>query len=336
MVDRIVSGAPHCDLGTMTNQALLARPTTSVRWHRPLILLTGIMTVLALVSLVGLVVDGRSVNGSPTWLKPLKFAVSFAMYGATLAWMLRFVRRGRWVAWWSAAVAAVATAAEVGVIVSQAARGRASHFNVATSYDTAAYDLMGQLALVIWLSTFVVAVVVSVQSHVDRAAIWAMRFGLFVSLAGMLVGVMMAQPTAEQQHIADTGGVLTVSGAHAVGVPDDGPSMPLTGWAATGGDLRVAHFVGIHALQALPLLAWLLMMLARRYPRLVPSAARIRMITVGAIGYGGLVALLVWQALRGQALLQPDGRTLLAAVGLTAVVGFGAAAAVYRPTVPAP
>jgi hypothetical protein len=319
----------------MTNQALHARPTTSVRWHRPLILLAGFMTVLALVSLVGLVVDSRSVNGSPTWLKPLKFAVSFALYGATLAWMLRFVRRGRWVAWWTAAVAAVATAAEVGVIVSQAARGRASHFNVATPYDTAAYDLMGQLALVIWLSTFVVAVVVSVQSHVDRAAIWAMRFGLFVSLAGMLVGVMMAQPTAEQQRIADTGGVLTVSGAHAVGVPDDGPSMPLTGWAATGGDLRVAHFVGIHALQALPLLAWLLMILARRYPRLLPSAARIRLITVGAIGYGGLVVLLVWQALRGQALLQPDGRTLLAVVGLSAVVGFGAVAAVYRPTVPA-
>jgi hypothetical protein len=315
----------------MTNELLSAPARTAVvRLHRPLMWLTGLMAVLALVSLAGLLVDDRTVNGSPAWLKPLKFAVSFALYGATLAWMLRLVRRGRWIAWWSATVAAVATAAEVVAIVSQAARGRASHFNVATSYDAAVYGLMGQLALVIWLSTLVLAVVVAIQRHADRAALWAMRCGMVVSLAGMLVGVMMAQPTAAQQRVADAGGILTVSGAHAVGVSDDGPSMPLTGWMTTGGDLRPAHFIGIHALQALPLLAWLFTILARRYARLAAPAVRIRLVIVGALGYGGLVALLVWQALRGQALLHPDGRTLLAATGLAAMVCLGAAAAVRR------
>lgn len=314
----------------MTNEALIARPSTTVRLHRPLVFLAGLMTVLALVSLAGLLVDGRTVNGAAVWLKPFKFAVSFALYGATLAWMLRLVRRGRWIAWWSATVAAVATAAEVGAIVSQAARGRASHFNVATPYDTAVYDLMGQLALVIWLSTFVLAVVVFVQRHADRAALWAMRWGMVVSLAGMLVGVKMAQPTAAQQRVVDAGGALTVSGAHAVGAPDDGPSMPVTGWATTGGDLRIAHFVGLHALQALPLLAWLLTILARRYSRLAVPAVRVRLVAVGAFGYAGLVALLVWQALRGQALLQPDVRTVLAAAGLIAVVGLAAVVVVGR------
>jgi hypothetical protein len=309
----------------MTNEALTAHLSTNRRLHRPLMVLAGLLTVLALVSLAGLLVDGRTVNGSPVWLKPLKFAVSFALYAATLAWMLRLVRRGRWIAWWSATVAAVATAAEVGAIVSQAVRGQASHFNVATPYDTAVYELMGQLALVIWLSTFVLAVVVCVQRHADRAALWAMRWGMLVSLAGMLVGVLMAQPTAAQQEVLDAGGTLTISGAHAVGAPDDGPSMPLTGWAATGGDLRVAHFVGIHALQALPLLAWLLTTLARRYARLAAPAVRVRLVAVGALGYAGLVALLVWQALRGQALLHPDARTMLASLGLVAVVGLGAA-----------
>jgi hypothetical protein len=316
----------------MTTEALHAPPLApAVRLHRPLLWLTGLLAVLALVSLAGLLVDGRTVNGHPAWLKPLKFAISFALYGATLAWMVRHVRRGRWIAWWSATVAAVATAAEVGAIVSQAARGRASHFNVATPYDSAVYGLMGQLALVIWLSTVVLAVVVSIQRHADRATLWAIRWGMALSLAGMLVGVLMAQPTAAQLRAADSGAVLAVSGAHGVGVPDDGPAMPLTGWLTTGGDLRVAHFAGIHALQALPLLAWLLTMLARRYAWLAAPAVRVRLVTVGAFGYGGLLALLVWQALRGQALLQPDGRTLLAAAGLLATVIVGA---VSRPVPP--
>jgi len=314
----------------MTNQTLIERSNATARWHRPLVFLAGLMAVLALVALAGLIVDDRTVNGSPAWLKPLKFAVSFALYGVTLAWMLRFVQRGRWIAWWTAAIAAAATIAEVGVIVLQAARGRASHFNVATPFDEAMYNVMGQLALVIWLSTFVMAVVIAIQRQADRAVLWAMRFGLLLSLSGMLVGVMMAQPTAEQQRMSDAGGVLTVSGAHAVGVPDSGPSMPLTGWSATGGDLRIAHFVGIHALQALPLLALLLGVLARRYPVLAAPVVRVRLVMVGAVGYAGLVALLLWQALRGQALLHPDARTLLAAVALTAVVSMGGAVALRR------
>ncbi|GAA2394166.1 hypothetical protein [Dactylosporangium salmoneum] len=305
----------------------MTQTSTAGRPHRPLIWLTWLMAGLAVVALAGLVVDHRTVNGAPVWLKPLKFAVSFALYGATLAWMLRLVRRGRWIAWWSATVAALATVAEVGAIVSQAARGRASHFNVATPYDTEVYNVMGALAMVIWLSTFLLAVVVSVQRLADRPTLWAMRLGMFVSLGGMLVGVMMAQPTAAQQRLADAGGVLTVSGAHAVGAPDDGPSMPVTGWAATGGDLRIAHFVGIHALQALPLLAWLLTLLARRFPRLADQAVRVRLVVLGALGYAGLVALLVWQARRGQPLLHPDTRTLVAAAALTALVAAGAATA---------
>jgi hypothetical protein len=60
---------------------------------------------------------------------------------------------------------------------------------------------------------------------------------------------LTARPTTGQQRVTDAGGTLPVSGAHAVGAPEDGPSMPFTGWATTGGDLRIAHFAGIHARQ---------------------------------------------------------------------------------------
>ena len=62
-------------------------------WRRnpPLVALVLAMLVVAAVALLGLVVDPRVIAGAPAWMKPLKFAVSIAIYGATLLWMLTFI-----------------------------------------------------------------------------------------------------------------------------------------------------------------------------------------------------------------------------------------------------
>lgn len=285
---------------------------------RVLAWLSALMAALLVVALVGLVADDRTVGGQPAWLKPTKFAVSFVVYGLTLAWLLAHLRRGRRVARWAAYVIAVTGTLEVGIIVFQAARGRASHYNEATPLDETLWQIMGPTIMVLWVATVVLTVLLWRDGMPDRAGTWSVRLGMLLLLLGLLQGFTMVVPTAEQLAL-DEQGVQTLMGAHAVGVSDGGPGMPLTGWSTTGGDLRIGHFVGMHGLQAVLLFAMLL-------PALVADVVRrTRLVVVFSFGYAGLLVLVTWQALRGQPLLAPDALTLAAAGGLLAATVLGAA-----------
>ncbi|GAA2980354.1 hypothetical protein [Streptomyces fulvorobeus] len=287
------------------------------------------MTVPAFVAGVGLLVDDRVLAGEAVWAKPFKFAVSFVAYALSLAWMLTLLTRGRRIGRWAGSVVAVASLVEMALITTQAVRGRRSHFNHATPFDSYLYDAMAVSVVVLWTGTLVIAITLLRARITDRAAAWVIRAGALIALAGAGIGFLMTQPTAEQRA---AGGLDTadVVGAHAVGVADGGPSMPLTGWSTTGGDLRIPHFVGMHALQLLPLLLLALIALAARLPRLGDPRMRLRLVHVGSGAYAAVVALLTWPALRGQPLIHPDGATLTAAAGVLAATA-GAAYAALRP-----
>ncbi|MEV4470225.1 hypothetical protein ACFFR3_35400 [Nonomuraea salmonea] len=295
--------------------------------HRPLLYCTGAMAVLALVSAVGLVVDERTVLGEAVWLKPLKFAVSFALYALTLAWLIGQVDRWRRTLWWlGTVIVAGFLVPEISAITFQAARGVRSHFNLTPGLDETVFMVMGGAAYLGWLLTAALGVFLVLQRRVDRAMSWAIALGFLVSLAGMSVGYLMTAPTPGQEQSLIAGLDLTTIGAHSVGAPDTGAGLPLTGWETGAGDLRVAHFVGIHALQVLPLLALAL----RRLPWRALDGARTGLVIVAAAAYAALTALLLWQAERGQPLIHPDARTwtaaailaLLAALATTAVLTY--------------
>jgi hypothetical protein len=297
-------------------------PLVALRsWHRPLVVLAGAMALLCAASLLGLLVDDRTLVNAPVWLKPLKFSVSVGTYALTLAWLLTLVRRGRRAGWWFGTVFAAGIGVDVGLIVVQMIfRDNTLHFNKATAADIAMNNVVAGGAYAAWLMTAAVVVLLLVQRLPDRALNSALRWGMTLALAGMAVAMLMFSPTPAQQAVLAAGGKPSTFGAHSVGVEDGGPGLPVLGWSTAGGDLRVPHFVGIHGLQVLPLVAFGLLLLARRYPLLGSDVVRRRLVRTAGFGYAGLLALLTWQARRGQSIVHPDFWTLTAAAGLIAAV----------------
>jgi hypothetical protein len=262
------------------------------------------MLVVAVASLVGVVVDPRIITGAPAWLKPFKFAISTAVYSLTLAWI--FTRlpdrpRVRRVVGWTTAVVFVL---EVAIIDAQAWRGTTSHFNVATPLDVVLVSVMGAAILVQTFVSVALAVVLWRQRFADRSLGWALRLGMSLTIAGALTGPLMTRPTEAQLARAREGGGMTTAGAHSVGGVDGGPGVPVTGWSREHGDLRVPHFVGLHAIQLLALFAVAL----RRWRR--PEAVRVRAVLIIAASYASLFLLLLRDALRGQSVAAPDSTAL--------------------------
>lgn len=299
----------------------------ALRWHGPLMLFAATMAALTVVAAVGLVVDDRIIAGAPAWAKPLKFSISFVLYAVTWAWMLTFQRRARRWGWWAGTAIAVAGIVEMVAIVGQVVRGRRSHFNVETTFDDLVYQLMGGTISVLLVGHFVLAALLLAGRYGDRVTASAVRLGMAISAVGLGLGGLMLSPTAEQIATGERDDVVrTTIGAHSVGVPDGGQGILFVNWSTEGGDLRIPHFIGMHALQVLPLVAMVLAALAAR-SALLHEPVRLRLIRIAAAGYAGLVALVTWQALRGQPLIRPDGWTLAAFAALLVAIAAAAALA---------
>jgi hypothetical protein len=262
---------------------------------------TGLLMLVALgASLAGLWLDPRVITGAPAWLKPAKFAISAAIYALTLALVFTYLPewgRTRRVVGWTTALVFVL---EVGVIDVQAWRGTTSHFNVGTPIDAVLFGVMGAAILLQTLASVAVAVALWRRPFVDRALGWALRWGMTITILGAFSGGVMTRPTSAQLAEAQATGHLTVAGAHTVGAPDGGPGIRGTGWSRDHGDLRVPHFVGLHGLQALILVA--LILPGRRNA----DGRRTRLTLVAAGSYLVLFVLLLTQALRGEALVAPS------------------------------
>jgi hypothetical protein len=288
----------------MTATHPLPRPD---RWHRPLLWLAALMGVLTLVTVVLSVVDPSPVTGHNAWFKPLKFAVSIAIYALTLAWLIGQVRRFRRLADIAGTVTVIALLIEMVIIVGAAAAGITSHFNVATPFNAALWAAMAGSIVVVWVLALAIGIALLFNPLPDRARTRAIRAGVLFGVVGMGLAFLMTSPTAEQ--LANFQGI---AGAHAVGVADDGPGLPVLGWSTVGGDLRIPHFVGMHGLQAIPLALLAIELLSRRVPVLRDEGVRERLVWVLSLAFAAALAVVTWQAVSGQSIVRPAGAVLVA------------------------
>ena len=253
----------------------------------PLLTAAGVF-LLALLPFfaAGILLDARIITGAPAWLKPAKFAASTGIYCLTMAWILTYLPSARRLRHTVAGITASTMVLEVAIIALQAARGTTSHYNVRTPVDATLFGIMGGAILIAWLAGIAVLVALFRTNIPDAGMRWALRLGLLFTTVGGLVGaIMVSYPSVQMDR------QTLIRGTHTVGAPDGGAGMPGTGWSREHGDLRVAHFFGLHAIQILPLFAWL-------FGRNRAS----RVLIAGCI-YAGFFAFTLVQALSGRPFL---------------------------------
>ena len=168
--------------------------------------------------------------------------MSLIIQMATVSWALMQMpeaprkTRGINIAVW---VMTVCAWAELLYMSYRASRGEASHFNGSTTFAAVAYTLMGYGAVSITVSSAFVGW--RVWQH-RKLGMWTEAAGLGL-LVGMVLGTL-------------TGAYLGAQTSHWVGGElTDAHGAGFFGWSTTGGDLRVAHFVGFHAAQVIPFAA---------------------------------------------------------------------------------
>jgi len=278
----------------------------SILWKQSKILTaTAALMLLDFVgTLIGIGADPRLITGAPAWLKPAKFAISTAIFAATIAWLSQYLPTHTKALRWLGSAIAVILLIEVAIIDFQAARGTTSHFNVGTVQDSILYSIMGTSIGILWLLSIWIAILLFRQTFQDPAWGWALRLGMILSVLGSASGGLMTMPSSSQRAMIAEHEHVTVLGAHTVGAPDGGPGIAGVGWSKDHGDLRIPHFLGLHAIQLIPFLVWWRGRYRTNHFVFAISAS-----------YLVLFLLLLWQALRGESIDAPGPLTLLALGG---------------------
>ncbi len=230
--------------------------------------------ILSLLLIVYYPFNATIVLGINSVVKPIKFAVSIWIYSWTMAFILSYVedvKKVKVYAW----VAVICMVFEQSAITFQALRGEPSHFNRTDSFGIILFSLMGVFILTVTLWTAYITYVFIQQKQYQAPPI--INLGIKIGLIYFVIFSLF-------------GGYISGLKGHTVGAADGGDGILFLNWSTTFGDLRVAHFFGIHSLQIIPLVAFGLY-------RFLKNKNTIKILWVFSILYLAYVLFVMLQAL---------------------------------------
>jgi uncharacterized membrane protein len=235
----------------------------------------GLLCLLSavLISLIAKFSDVQ-INGVNTWYKPVKFALSIGIFCWTMGWFTGYLALPNQVNTYSWTTI-ILLGFELFYITFQAARGQLSHYNVSSTLYTSLTVAMAFAAIAATLYTGYIGILFCTGEFPDLPGyyVWAIRIGIFLFVI-----------------FAFEGAIIGANGSHSVGGSGDGDGLPLLNWSRKHGDLRIAHFVGMHALQILPVLAYYLL-------------RDIKLVVILGLLYGALALFCLIQALNSKPLI---------------------------------
>ncbi len=231
-----------------------------------------ICLLLSILFFVFTKTTSTQVYGVNAWYKPLKFALSTFTYAWAMAWYCSYlpnfnVKLFNW-------TVIILLGFEIAYIALQAGKGQLSHYNTSTPMHSLLFSMMAIAASLVTLYTAYVCMLFFNGSfdNLPDYYVWSIRLALILFVIFSFEGFAMGARLS-----------------HTVGAMNDNSSLFVLGWSKTFGDLRVAHFVGMHALQVLPIVAYYLL-------------KNTKMTIAFSVLYGLLALTTLIQALRGKSL----------------------------------
>ena len=208
------------------------------------------------------------------WIKPFKFAFSTFLFSWAMGWYCHYlpsfnIQLFNW-------TVILLLGFEIVYIAIQANKGQLSHYNLSTPVYSALYSMMAIAASIVTIYTAYVGFLFFKFDFPELPSyyLWGIRLGIIIFVIFSFEGFVM-------------GSRLT----HTIGGPDGGPGIPILNWSTKFGDPRIAHFIGMHALQVLPLVSFYIL-------------KNNKSTVVIALLYGLLALFTLIQALQGKALFK--------------------------------
>jgi len=229
--------------------------------------------VLSIVCIVLSKFTSIQIQGVNAWFKPFKFAVSIGLFAWTMGWYCHYLSDFNLIPFnWTVIIL---FGFELIYITVQASKGQLSHFNFDTPLSSILYLLMGLAAIMVTLYTAYIGLLFFTQSfpNLPNHYVWGIRLGILIFVVFSFEGALMSSQMS-----------------HSVGAINDHSNWWIIGWSKTVGDLRVSHFIGMHALQLLPLISFYIF-------------KNTKAIMVISILYGLLAISTLVQALNGKPLI---------------------------------